>query len=377
MGLRHAQLPGQARTHDGVPGGRAGAAVVAGDEHHLGACLGDAGGNGADACLGYQLHADAGVAVGVLHVVDELGQILDGVDVMVRRRRDQADAGGGVPGLGDPRIYLLAGQMAALAGLGALGHFNLNLLGAAQVLAGDAKAAGGNLLDGGAPLVPEPARGFAALAGVGLAADAVHGDSHALMGLLGDGAVAHGTGLEPLDDGFHRLHLVDGDTAVLGELEAQQTPQGVGLVSEVHQGGVLLENLVTALPGGLLQEQDGLGIVHVVLFVGTGAQLVNAHGVQCGVEAQAQGVEGLVVVPLHALADLLQAHALHTGDGVGEVLVDDLLVNAHALENLGGLVGLDGGNAHFGGDLHDAVENGAVVVVDSGGGVLVQQTQGH
>ena len=49
VGLRHAQLPGQARTHDGVPGGRAGAAVVAGDEHHLGACLGDAGGNADDA----------------------------------------------------------------------------------------------------------------------------------------------------------------------------------------------------------------------------------------------------------------------------------------------------------------------------------------
>ena len=43
-----------------------------------------------------------------------------------------------------------------------------------------------------------------------------------------------------------------------------------------------------------------------------------------------------------------------------------------ALEDLGGLVGLDGGDAHFGGDLHDAVEDGAVVVVDGRSGILIQ-----
>jgi hypothetical protein len=32
-------------------------------------------------------------AVAVLEVVDELREILDGVDVVVRRRRDEADAG--------------------------------------------------------------------------------------------------------------------------------------------------------------------------------------------------------------------------------------------------------------------------------------------
>ena len=84
----------------------------------------------------------------VLQVVDQLGQVLDGVDVVVRRRRDQADAGRRVPHLGDPRIDLVAGQLAALAGLGPLGHLDLQLLGVDQVLAGDAEAAGGHLLDG-------------------------------------------------------------------------------------------------------------------------------------------------------------------------------------------------------------------------------------
>ena len=48
--------------------------------------LRDAGGNRADADLGNEFHADARVLVAVLEVVDELGEILDRVDVVVRRR---------------------------------------------------------------------------------------------------------------------------------------------------------------------------------------------------------------------------------------------------------------------------------------------------
>ena len=144
--------------------------------------------------------------------------------------------------------------MAALAGLGALGHLDLDLLGAAEVFAGHTKAAGGHLLDGGAPLVVEPLRGLAALAGVGLAADAVHGDGQALVGLLRNRAVAHGAGLEPMDDGTDRLHLLDGDTAVFIVPQVQQSPQGVGLVGGIHQGGIGFEGLVIPFPGGLLQQ---------------------------------------------------------------------------------------------------------------------------
>ena len=62
-----------------------------------------------------------------------------------------------------------------------------------------------------------------------------------------------------------------------------------------------------------------------------------------------------------------------TGDGIGEVFVNDRLVDADGLKDLGGLIGLEGGDAHFGGDLHDAVEDGGVVVGHGGVVVLVQQ----
>ena len=57
-------------------------------------------------------------------------------------------------GPGDPGIDLGAGQLAALPGLGALGHLDLELPGVDQVLARDAEAAGGDLLDRGILRVP-------------------------------------------------------------------------------------------------------------------------------------------------------------------------------------------------------------------------------
>ena len=89
--------------------GGTGATVKAADEDDISMRLGHACSDGAHARFGDELHADAGRRVGVLQVVDELRQVLDGVDVMVRRRGDEAHAWGGVAHLGDPGVDLGAG----------------------------------------------------------------------------------------------------------------------------------------------------------------------------------------------------------------------------------------------------------------------------
>src|SRR5690606_10062769 len=129
-------------------GERAGArpAVVPGDEDDVGVRLGHARRHGPDADLADELDVDTGPRVGVLQVVDELGEVLDGVDVAVRRRGDDADAGGGVPGAGDPRVDRGAGQLAALPRLGALRDLDLDVVGVGEVLGGDAEPPGGDLL---------------------------------------------------------------------------------------------------------------------------------------------------------------------------------------------------------------------------------------
>ena len=123
----------------------------------------------------------------------------------MRRRRDQAHARRAVADAGDFLVDLVAGQLAAFARLGALGHLDLQFLGADQVFAGHAEAAAGHLLDGAAAAVAvgvgrEADRVFAPFARVALAADAVHGDGQRLVGFARDRAVGHRAGGEPLDD---------------------------------------------------------------------------------------------------------------------------------------------------------------------------------
>jgi hypothetical protein len=201
LGFGEAELPRQTGVFDGRDRRGAGAALVAGDEDDVGVGLGHPGGDGADAGFGDELDADAGARVDLLQVVDELGQILDRIDVVVRRRRNQLHAGLGAAEARDEGVDLVAGQLAALAGLGALGHLDFDFLGAGEVFGGDAEAAGGDLLDLGVePRAVGPAfeahRILAALAGIRLAADFVHGDGQRLVGLGRDGAERHGGGGE-------------------------------------------------------------------------------------------------------------------------------------------------------------------------------------
>ena len=237
LGLGEAELPRDPGVLERGQRRRAGPAVVARDQHDVGVGLGHAGGDGADTDLGHELHVDPGRRVGGLQVVDELGDVLDRVDVVVRRRRDEPDPGRGVPGRGDPGVDLAPGQLAALAGLGALGHLDLQVVGVHEVLARDPEAPRGDLLDRAAPEVAvrvgrEPVRVLAALAGVRPAADAVHRDGERLVRLRRDRAVGHRAGREALHDLARRLDLVDRDRARPRRRARRSRPRSVASGSD-------------------------------------------------------------------------------------------------------------------------------------------------
>ena len=92
--------------------------------------------------------------------MDELRQVLDRIDVVVRRRRDEPDAGGRVADSGDDLVDLVAGELTAFARFRALGHLDLQLVGVDQVLVGDAEPSGGHLLDGAATQIAVRDRGM-------------------------------------------------------------------------------------------------------------------------------------------------------------------------------------------------------------------------
>ena len=128
--------------------------------------LGDAGRDRADAGFRDELHRDAGGRVGAFQVVDELRQVLDGVDVVVGRRRDERRSLLRVAEPGHERVDLVRGKLSALAGLGALRKLDLQVLRGAEILDRHAEAPGGHLLDAAVGVRPESLRVLAPFAGI-------------------------------------------------------------------------------------------------------------------------------------------------------------------------------------------------------------------
>ena len=125
MGFHHPEFPGEACVLDGGEGRCPGAAIMARDHQVIGLRLCHPRGHGSAANLRAQLHADARRGVGVLEVVDELRHVLDGINIVVRRRADEAHAGGGVAHGGDDLVDLTPGQFAPFPGLSALDDLDL------------------------------------------------------------------------------------------------------------------------------------------------------------------------------------------------------------------------------------------------------------
>ncbi|CRR03539.1 hypothetical protein PAERUG_E5_London_17_VIM_2_12_12_05776 [Pseudomonas aeruginosa] len=355
VGFRQAQFPGRAGVLDRGDRRGTGTAVVAGDGDQVRIGLGHAGGDGADARLGYQLHRYQRLRVDLLEVEDQLRQVFDGVDVVVRRRRDQGHAGHRIAQAGDQAVDLAARQLAALAGLGALGHLDLQDLGVDQVFRGHAEAAGSHLLDLRTLQRAVARRVLAALAGVGATAQGVHRLGQRLVGLRRQRAEGNPGGIEALEDGFQRLHLVERQR-LRGGLHLQQVADHRHWAL-VHQRGVFLELLVVALLHGSLQGIHHIRVVGVVFAAIDELQ-------------QAALLDRLAVAPglggqeLLLVLDIDEARALDAAGDSGEAQVGDLVGQAHRLEQLRATVGRDGGDAHLRENLHQALGDPLAVVLE-------------
>ena len=71
--------------------------------------LGNPGGNCANADFRAEFDADACLGVGVFQIMDQLGHILDGVNIMVGWRTDEPNPGRGMAQAGNIVVDLAAG----------------------------------------------------------------------------------------------------------------------------------------------------------------------------------------------------------------------------------------------------------------------------
>src|SRR5580658_6980924 len=347
--LGQTQFPGNARMLDGTQRRSAGAAAVSADQHDVGVGLGYAGRDRAYPDFGDQLHGDTGPRVDVFQIVDQLREIFDGVNVVMRRRRDQAHPRNRMADARDHVVYFVARKLAALAGFRALRHLYLQLVGIHQIICGDAEACRGHLLDGAAAQVSagiglEAFFVFPALAGVGFAADAVHGDGQGFVRLFADGAERHGARGEALHDFFCRLNFVERDR-LFTLLQLHQTAQSrhvrALLVDEI---GVFLEGLKAIFAHRLLQLADGERIQQVIF---SAYALVVAASHREFRLIFRKRAERVFVLHLRFARQHTKANSFQPRGGSGEVGVDQLFVQADGLENLRTLIALKGGDAHL------------------------------
>ncbi|AJX01694.1 hypothetical protein BM45_3124 [Burkholderia mallei] len=391
--LGEAELPRRTRVLDRRQRRSARAAVVARDHDVIGLRLRDARRHRADAHLRHELHRDARDRIDVLQIVDQLREILDRIDVMVRRRRDEADARHRVAQLADVFGHLVARQLAAFARLRALRHLDLDLVGRREILGRHTEAARCDLLDlraqriaflqrdvahdlvadhrfqrvadldrNAAQLVAIAVLVLAAFARVRLAADAVHRDRERRMRLGADRAERHRARREALDDLLRRLDFVDRNRLRRVDPELEQAAQRhVALRLIIDQVGIFLVRLVRVAARRMLQLRDRIGRPHVVFaahaerVLAARVEHVGEHGVLA---------ERVAVQADRLLGHLEQADAAHLRRGALEVLLDEIGREAERLEDLRAGVRHVRGDAHLRHHLLQALADRLREVVD-------------
>ena len=247
----------------------------------------------------------------------------------------------------------MRGKLSALAGLGALGELDLEVLGGAEVLDRDAEASGGDLLDAAVGVAREAFGVLAAFAAVRHRADRVEGAGNRRMGLGGEGAEGHGAADEVLHDRFDGLDLVKRDRG-LG-LEAEESAKGAAALRlVVDRCGVALELLVVSALDGETEVGERLRGPEVLLAVL--AVLVETACGKLVRRTRGRGRDD------GAFLELLETEAADAALGAGEALLDDFRGEADGLEHLGRAVAAEGRDAHLGHDLEDTLVHGLDVV---------------
>ena len=94
MGLSQSQLPWKSCVVDRAFRSRAGTSVISGDQDNLGTCFGNAGSYSSHSCLRNKFYGNTRIFIGIFQVIDQLGQILDRINIVMRRRGDQTYARG-------------------------------------------------------------------------------------------------------------------------------------------------------------------------------------------------------------------------------------------------------------------------------------------
>ena len=253
MSLGKTKLPRKSRIVNGACRSCTGTSIITRDQDNLCTCFCYTSCYRTNTSFRYQFYRDTCLRVCIFQVVDQLCQILDGVNIMMRRRRDQAHTWCGQTGLCDPRIDFSTRQMSTLSWFCTLSHLDLNLLCTYQISGSNTKTSTCHLLDRRAFIqsIRSDSQTFntlTALTGIRFTMELIHGNSQTLMGFLRNRSIGHGTGLKTGHDGLYALYFLQRNS-LLRIFEIQKGSELSMIVFTIYQRGILLEQIIVAFSG--------------------------------------------------------------------------------------------------------------------------------
>lgn len=139
VGLSETELPRKTSVLDSGPSRSSSSSVVSRDEDVIRLRLRHSRSDDSDSDFGNELDGDSSAGIGTLEVVDELLEILDGVNIVVRGRGDESYSGSGVTGASNGGRNLVTGEFSSFSGLRSLGHLDLKFIRVGEVVGGDSE----------------------------------------------------------------------------------------------------------------------------------------------------------------------------------------------------------------------------------------------
>ncbi|CAG1970743.1 unnamed protein product [Fusarium graminearum] len=337
MSLSQTQLPRKTSILDASPSRSTGTTIVTRDQDVVGLRLGDTRGDDTDTNLRDKLDRDSRSGAGALQIVDQLLEILDGVNIVVRRGRDKTDTRGRVTGASNGLGHLVTRKLTTLTGLGTLSHLNLKLIRVGKVGRSDTESTRSDLLDGRTHGITvghtlRSLRVLTTLTSVRLSTQSVHGNSQGRVRLHRDGTVRHGTGTEPANDISPRLNLINGDRSAVLKLKVQKTTESTVLDLFILGSGVGLVRLIVLGADSVLDIGDRGRVVDVRLTTVTPvvlARLRKTRGANAG-----SGRETSLVESESILSNELKGHTLDTRSSAPEASLNNSLIETKDLKDL-------------------------------------------
>ena len=99
------------------------------------------------------------------------------------------------------------------------------------------------------------------------------------------------------------------------------------------------------------------------MFFTAASHLMSAYAVQGKIHCSSQGIESFGMKLIYVSGNIIQGNSPYTADCACKIFIDNFLGNTDGLKNLCSLIGLDGRNTHFGGNLYNTVDHGVVVII--------------